>query len=347
MIASSRPQWADPQLRQPLTTAPPPVSVIMPVRNERSFVYDALASLVRQDYSNIVEILVVDGGSSDGTQGLVEGFGPPVRLMANQRRSAAAALNIGLAAAAGEIVVRADGHTIYAEDYVRRCVDALGSSGAANVGGRMDPVGITRFGRAVALATSTPIGVGPGKFHYEREQQVVDTVYLGCWTKATLEALGGFDDKSLQWGSEDQELNLRLRQCGGKVLLDPAIRSWYIPRSSPKALWRQYFNYGLCKASTLRKHRRFSNKRSLAPAALVAITVFCLVGRGRHRRYAVPAIHAATCGLFAVSAQRRSHVRTTDMFVVLEICHWAHGLGFWVGASRWLFRRAFDNCPRV
>src|SRR2546421_3753389 len=163
-------------------------------------------------------------------------------------------MNTGIAEAKGDVIVRADGHTLYSPDYVRRCLEVLAETGADNVGGPMRPVGTTRFGRAVAAVTSSPLGVGPGKFHYARERLEVDTVYLGCWRRSTLETLGGYDETDLQWAAEDQELNYRLRRTGGRILLDPSIRSWYFPRETPRALVRQYFNYGVCKASTLAKH---------------------------------------------------------------------------------------------
>jgi GT2 family glycosyltransferase len=118
----------------------------------------------------------------------------------------------------------------------------------------MRPVGKTNFGRAVAAATSSPLRMDPAKFHYGDERAEVDTVHLGFFRRQTLEDLGGYDESQLQWAAEDQELNFRLRQRGGLIVLDPEIRSWYFPRETVRALARQYRNYGVAKASTLAKH---------------------------------------------------------------------------------------------
>jgi hypothetical protein len=244
------------------------------------------------------------------------------------------------------VVCRADAHTLYARDYVSRCVAVLLETGADNVGGRMVPVGATRFGRAVAAVTSSPVGVGPGRFHYATERQDVDTVYLGCWRRATLVELGGYDETALQWAAEDQELNLRIRQRGGRVVLDPTIRSWYFPRDTVRGLARQYANYGMAKASTLAKHRTLPTLRPLAPAALVGATaVAAVTGRGL-ARWAVPALHLAAAGAVSVRLGRAPGVAPHRAMLAVATCHWSYGVGFWRGIGRILSGRRFDRAPR-
>lgn len=329
-----------------LSVAEPTVSIILPTLNERHFIRDCLDSLLAQDYPAIAEILVVDGGSTDGTRQIVEGEVRPVRLLDNPRVTAAAAMNVGIGAAKGDIVCRADAHTLYDADYVRRCVSVLEETGAANVGGAMRPVGTSSFGRAVAAVTTSPLGVGPGKFHYSRRREIVDTVYLGCWRRSTLEAVGGYDESRLQWAAEDQELNFRLRKSGGTIVIDPSIRSVYFPRDTPRALARQYANYGVAKASTLAKHRSLPSWRPVAPAALVAGTALALVfGRG-WKRLALPAVHTAVCAAAAARMGDDPGVAPHRAFAAIEVCHWAYGWGFWAGIRRLLSGRGFDTRPR-
>ncbi len=323
----------------------PGVSIILPTLNERAFLRDCLDSLAAQDCGDIVEILVVDGGSTDGTREMAV-TSPGVKLLDNPNVTAASAMNVGIAASTGGIICRADAHTLYATDYVRRCVEVLLETGAANVGGAMRPVGTTNFGRAVAAVTSSPLGVGPGKFHYSQEREVVDTVYLGCWRRETLESLAGYDESQLQWAAEDQELNFRIRQAGGRVVLDPSIRSWYFPRATPSALWRQYANYGVAKASTLAKHRSLPTWRPLAPAALVAGSTAALVFGTGWRRLAIPAVHSAVCATAAVRMGKDPGVAPHRAFGALEVCHWSYGAGFWSGVWRILAGRAFESRPQ-
>ena len=149
----------------------PPVTIILPTLNEIDFIQSCLESLVAQDYPDIAEILVVDGGSIDGTRDLVITFGGKVRLVDNPGVIAAAAMNIGISKMVTEIFVRADAHALYATDYVRRSVEAYSSNNATVAGGPMRPLGTTPFGRAVAAVTTSPFGVGPGKFHYSDKLQ--------------------------------------------------------------------------------------------------------------------------------------------------------------------------------
>lgn len=325
----------------------PTTSIVLPTLNERAYITDCLASLRSQDADDVIEILVVDGGSTDGTRELVEAQPAPVRLVDNPRVTAAAAMNVGIAAAAGEVICRADAHTLYATDYVRRCLEVLDETGAANVGGRMQAVGENRFARAVAAVTSSPFGIGSGKFHYAEGRHEVDTVYLGCWRRETLLEVGGYDEEHLQWAAEDQELNLRLRQRGGRLVLDSSIRSWYFPRSTPRALARQYANYGMAKASTLAKHGTLPTWRPLAPAAMVAAAaVGAVAGRRPATRVAVPAAYGAAAGWAALRLARQPGVALHRAAAALAICHWSYGVGFWRGVGRWLTGGSWDTRPR-
>jgi succinoglycan biosynthesis protein ExoA len=229
---------------------------------------------------------------------------------------------------------------------VRRCVEVLLETGAANVGGRMVPVGTTQFGRAVAAVTTSPLGVGPGRFHYSTEREEVDTVYLGCWRRGTLLELGGYDEHDLQWAAEDQELNLRIRQSGGIVLLDPSIRSWYFPRDRIRPLAKQYANYGMAKASTLRKHGRLPTWRPLAPAMLVVASAFGIVVGRRAARVAVPVAHAAVVCVAATRLAEAPGVAPHRAIAATLVCHWTYGFGFLRGIGRILSGRSFDQRPR-
>jgi succinoglycan biosynthesis protein ExoA len=326
------------------------VSIVLPTLNERPFLRDCLDSLLAQDDPRIVEILVIDGGSTDGTSELADSIGGSVRRLDNPKMSAAAALNIGWRAAVGDVIVRADAHALYAKDYVRRCVDVLFETEADDVGGAMHAVGTNVIGRAVAAVTSSPFGVGPGRFHYSRRREEVDTVYLGCYRKATLRALGGWDETNLQWAAEDHELNFRLTRAGGRIVLDPTIRSWYFPRDSWPGLVRQYRNYGIGKVSTLAKHRALPSWRPLVPPAMVAGCAGAVVVGVITRRPllgSVPFV-AYAVGVVAASASvaRDPGVSMPHAAIAMSTCHWAYGVGVWTGLLRLISGRGFEARPR-
>ena len=258
----------------------PSVSVILAVLDEVDFIDGVLSDLLGQDYEGTLEVIVADGGSTDGTLARLEDWAVRdrrVSVIANPERRQTPGLNLASAKASGEVLVRADGHTRFASDYVRASVEVLADTGGA-VGGRMFPVGRSSFGRTVAAAMKSPLTMGPGRFHHSTSREEVDTVYLGAMLKEQFQALGGF--RPFPSGtSEDADFYFRWRRDGGKVYVDPSIRSEYTPRDRPADLWRQYFRYGMGKAEMLWRNGKLPSWRPLAPLALVlGVALLALVG---------------------------------------------------------------------
>jgi len=338
----------------------PLVSVVMPIRNECAHIDRSLTAVLQQAYpSDRLEVIVADGQSQDGTPQRVADLATAypattVLLVANPSGTAASGLNAALACAHGEIIVRVDGHTVIEPTYVRECVAALRRSDAQCVGGRMDAVGETSFGTAVAQATSSPFGVGGARFHYSQREEFVDTVYLGAWWRRLFEELGGFDEEQVR--NQDDEFSCRLRAHGGRILLCPTIRSRYHNRSSPWRLASQYFQYGYWKVRVLQKHPRQMQPRQFAPVTLVAgmLTALCLTplvqGSGWLLLGILVVYLTANLAASAWAARRTTWQAALLLPVVFAILHFSYGLGFLAGlvrfAGRW-GRRAPGTPPAV
>ena len=249
--------------------ARPTVTVAIPAWNEERHIDHCLDAVAAQTYAGIMEVLVVDGGSTDGTRARVLSRGGNVRLVDNPRRIQSAALNIALREARGDIFVRVDGHCLIAPDYVERCVDVLNRTGAAMVGGAMQPVAVDPVPRGIAAAMMSPVGAGPARFHVGGSAGWVDTVYLGAYRTALAREVGGYrEDVGV---NEDAEFAIRMRRRGG-VRFDPSIRSTYTPRSSLPAVARQFYRYGRSRAATVRRHpAAFSPRQLAAPLLLVGL----------------------------------------------------------------------------
>lgn len=248
----------------------PPVSVIIPVRNEVSNLAAAINSALRQDYQGSLEVVVADGMSSDGTRELLEQISadnPAVRWVDNPTGKTPNGLNIAIEMSRGEIIVRCDGHAELPDDYVTTAVAALQRTGAVNVGGIQDAVGVKPMQRAIAYAMSSRIGVGDAKFHYGGEGGETDTVYLGVFRRNALLAAGMFDENLAR--NQDYELNIRLRANGGRVWFEPRLRVLYRPRTSLPRLWKQYFEYGTWKRRVVRMHPESTRLRQLVPPLFV------------------------------------------------------------------------------
>lgn len=249
----------------------PSVAVLLPVLNEAASLDECLDSLAVQDYPGKWSLVVAEGGSTDGTLDLLESWRdrlPDLTIVDNPQRLQSHGLNRAAQAAEADVLVRADAHSTYATDYLRRSVDALQSSDAVAAGGVLRPESRSAFGRAVAIAMRSPLAVGPGKFHHGSRRQAVDTVYLGAFRREDFLAAGGY--RAFPSGvAEDADLYYRWRQQGRRVLLDPAIRSAYQPRDAPGSLARQFRLYGLGKADMLFVNGRWPSLRPLGPLALV------------------------------------------------------------------------------
>lgn len=238
----------------------PTVSVIVPCYNEQWTIGLLLEALYTQSFPRVeMEVIIADGRSRDGTLTAVASFQRThpdlcVRVIDNPQRSIPAALNRSIAAAEGEYIVRLDAHSMPRSDYVARCVQALRAGKGANVGGVWDiqPRNSSWQARSIAAAASHPFGVGDALYRYADRPQPVDTVPFGAFRRSLVEQIGPFDETLLT--NEDYEFNTRIRQAGGGVWLDPAIRSIYFARPSFTALARQYWRYGYWKLQMLRRY---------------------------------------------------------------------------------------------
>ena len=328
----------------------PAVSVIVPCRNEGGHIETFLRDFLTQEAppgGRRLEVLIADGMSDDGTRATIREAAagdPRVVLIDNPRRIVSSGLNAALRVARGEIVVRMDVHTEYAPDYLRRCVEVLEETGADNVGGPWVARGDRYLSRAVAAAFQSPFAVGGAAGHDPGHEGPVDTVYLGCWRKDVFARIGLFDEDLVR--NQDDELNLRLLRSGGRVWQSPRIRSWYRPRASLGALFRQYRQYGYWKVAVIRKHKRPASARHLVPVLFVLGAAIGWTGWFAH--WSLGLLHAgmlALYGLLSLAASVRAAAGSGwDLLPVLPavflVYHVGYGLGFALGLLDFLvFRR--------
>ncbi|MFN3324125.1 MAG: glycosyltransferase family 2 protein [Bryobacteraceae bacterium] len=253
------------------------VSIIVPCRNEKAHIAAFLQSLDAQvvPAGVTVEVLIADGASDDGTRAVLEAFATcrtGIRVIDNPGRIVPTGLNAAIRASTGEVIIRMDVHSEYAPDYVAQCLAALSATGADNVGGPARTRASTYMQHAISAAYHSPFACGGARFHDVTYQGPVDTVTYGCWRRETLERLGLFDELFVR--NQDDELNLRIRRGNGLIWQTPSIRSWYRPRGSLRALFRQYFQYGFWKVFVIRKHRLPASWRHLVPGLFFASLAF-------------------------------------------------------------------------
>jgi cellulose synthase/poly-beta-1,6-N-acetylglucosamine synthase-like glycosyltransferase len=249
----------------------------MPVRNEEEYIRASLKSLLAQDYPpGELEILVVDGRSSDRTREIVDEISrehPQIRCLDNPAGIVPTAMNIGIRAAQGEVIIRADGHNIYPRNYAANCVRYLEETGADNVGGPWVtvPADESFSARLVAAVLSSPFGVGNSKFRTSSEPGFVDTVPFGAFRREIFDRIGMYNEKLVR--NQDNELNARIRKAGGKIYLTPALTTEYHPVKNIRELLKYAFKTSRWHIFTLRENKESMGLRHLAPSLFLTLLV--------------------------------------------------------------------------
>lgn len=332
------------------------VSIIVPCRNERdaieAFCADALGQSLPRGWQ--LQLIVADGGSDDGTLERLQAIArtePRLTLVDNPQRIVSAGLNRALAVAAGAVIVRMDVHTRYAPDYVAQCLHALERSGADNVGGPWRAEGRSGWPGAIAAAFQSRWVAGGARSRSLVYEGEADTVYLGCWPRASFDRFGGFDEALVR--NQDDEHNLRIVLGGGRIWQSPAIRSVYRPRDSLGALWRQWLQYGYWKPFVMKKHGQAAAWRHRVPglfvAALVLAGLLALAGAGVAPLLALLGLYALVlAGLSVAVASASSWALLWRLPLVVAAQQIGYGMGTLAGVwDAWRHGRGRERFTRL
>src|SRR5580700_10240202 len=255
----------------------PPVSVVIPVRNEERHLAESVRHVLGQDYPGEFELVLAVGPSADRTERVAAELAaaePRLTVVPNPTGQIPAALNAAVRAARHSVIARVDGHAMLPPGYLTTAVTALLETGAADVGGVMAAEGVTAFQRAVAWGMTSKAGVGSAAFHTGGGAGPVDSVYLGVYRREAIEQAGGYDEEMLR--AEDWDLNYRIRAGGGQIWFTPELRVTYRPRASVRTLGSQYFHYGRWRRVIVREHPETASFRYLAPPAAAGLVALGL-----------------------------------------------------------------------
>lgn len=315
-----------------------PVTVVIPALNEEQNIGSTLRSVRDQDYEAL-QILVVDGGSSDGTQWLVQAQmaeDSRIELLCNPRKTIPVSLNLALGQAKGRWLVRVDAHSAIPPSYVRTAVSHLRTGSWGGVGGRKDGVGHTAAGLAIAAAMGTRFGVGGSVYHHGTSESEVDHIPFGAYPVALVRELGGWDERLV--ANEDYEFDFRLRMAGHKLLFDPDLVIEWQCRQSVPDLFRQYHRYGSGKFDVALLHPTSLRLRHLLPPLLIAYFASALVMSTRRPAWSVAMVtpYCAALGVASMGTARTLHSSAAQIQVpgAYLAMHLGWGLGFWSGLVR-------------
>lgn len=251
-------------------------TVVIPALDEELFIARCLDSVLAQDHEHL-EILVVDGGSSDRTLDIIRSYSRAdsrIGVLHNAAGTIPKSLNLALSQARGGWLVRIDAHSTVPPYYVRKATSHLRTNQWGGVGGRKDGIGVTPSGQAIAAAMGSLFGVGNSTYHHGTELQVVEHIPFGAYPTDLLRELGGWNEALL--ANEDFELDYRIRLHGSQLLFDPEMRIDWHCRQSVSELFLQYRRYGRGKANVGRLHPKSLRLRQVLPSVQIACWLFAL-----------------------------------------------------------------------
>jgi succinoglycan biosynthesis protein ExoA len=316
--------------------AEPAVSIVVPCRNERDQIESVLQLILAQEPPpGGFEVIVADGMSDDGTRNILSKLAKEnsrLRIVDNPGQIVSAGLNAAIGEARGAVIIRMDAHTKCAFDYILNCLEVLQTTGADNVGGPWVAKGTGITGRAISAAFQSPFSFGGTRGHNPDYEGIVDTVYLGCWPRHVFDRIGLFDEELVR--NQDDEFNLRLTRAGGKIWQSPRIKSWYIPRNSLLALFKQYMQYGYWKVRVIQKHRLPASVRHLVAGGFVLSLIVLFLASlkwplaGQGWIGLVSAYSACNITASFLTAARHGWKLLPLLPVVFACYHFAYGFGF-------------------
>tara|TARA_B100001123_G_scaffold450026_1_gene618102 strand:+ start:999 stop:2069 length:1071 start_codon:yes stop_codon:yes gene_type:complete len=328
------------------------VSVVIPARNEGLHIRECLDSFLNGDYSSeLIEIIVVDGLSTDNTMDILKEYqetGVNLKVISNPHKVVPHAMNKGIKEAANEVIIRADAHSIYPSSYVKdmvywlvkltekyKCDICLGPIWDTVSGSRTDEAA------AVACILSHPFGVGNSEHKIGRVEGVVevDAIPFGCYWKSVFQKVGYFDEHLIR--NQDDEFHTRIKQSGGRIFLATAVRVKYKAREKMKSMANMLYQYGLYKPLTVKKLGRPSTLRQLVPPSF-ALLIFTTPAT-----YFVPfplallwlmpiALYILLNIVSSISAAKGKMGRLPYISFGFFMGHMAYGIGYFCGIIKFV-----------
>lgn len=315
----------------------PPVTVMMPVRNEQHHLSKAVESVLAQNYPGQIEILLAIGPSIDQTDLVAKALEekhPEIRLIQNPKGLTTTGLNLAIAQSSGEVIIRVDAHSELAGDYISRGVKILRETGAVLLGGIMNAKGKTPLQKAVAFGYGSRFGLGGGRYHVGGKAGEAESAYLGIFDAKALKQAGGYDELIIR--GEDWDLAQRLKAQGGKVWFSPELEVNYWPRSNIRALAWQFYSTGIWRGELTRKAPAKASIRYFIPplALVIILALFALstVGTLNQLALIIPiALYLLVLSFAAGTAKSLGLIDRIMVFIALPVMHLSWATGFWIG----------------
>lgn len=330
------------------------VSIIIPCRNEVKYIGECIKSFLNQTYpQELLEIIVCDGLSNDGTGEIIDNFASKnenVIHLINKELTAPKGMNSGIKTSKGEYIIIFGAHAYADKNFVEKNIEMLQKNSMIGcAGGRIITINENKTGKAISLAMSSPFGVGNALFRYADKEMFVDTVAFGAYRKEILKQIGMFDEELVR--NQDDELNYRVVKSGYKIILSPDIISYYYSRGSFKKVWKQYEQYGFWKVRVMQKHGKPAALRHLIPMLFVLSEVLGLAV-GIFLRPILylwlleNALYMLLDLFFSIKSVKKEISLLPAVFITAPILHLSYGFGFISGLYSFYINKSSKNVEK-
>lgn len=316
----------------------PFVSALLVTRNEKDYIRMSLMSLIEQTYpKDIYEIIIVDGGSTDGTLDVIkelqdtynsESFS--IRVVPNPKKILATGWNIGIQSAKGDYVVRIDAHATADKDFIEKSVETMQRVDAVCVGGKLASKSLNGEEDVISYVLSSPFGVGNSSFRVSEEEGYADTAVYGLYEKEIFETAGYFDEKMVR--NQDIEMHSRIKKVGGKFYFNPKIKCTYYTRNTVKKMLKQAYGNGQWNMVLLKRGSGALSIRHLIPFFFVLGVIGSIILGFVHPLFwyiglTVVLLHLAL-GLYFATKKTKNIKQIIIMPFLFISLHFAYGLGY-------------------
>lgn len=278
-----------------------------------------------------LEVIVVDGGSTDGSVEVAERFG--CKVIFEDRGVISYARDLGVRHASGEFIAFTDSDCTVDRDWVKELLSCFTDEGVAAAGGpNLTPEDECDFGKSVGDVLALLSRVGP---RYGLRAENVMEVYHNptcnsMYRRKVLEEVGGFNHELAT--VDDEELDYRVGRRGYRILYTPRAIVYHYRRRSWRSFAKMAYNYGLGRMQAIKLHRDMGKWFHYAPPALILFTsmLFALsVVNSLFLSLALSVLFAGGVGVAAMSLYLWSKTGRSPLryFGLIAIWFWGYGLG--------------------